>query len=75
MDTAKLFKNGNSQAVRLPKGFQMPGTEVFIKRVGANVVLTPMEDPWASLVKSLDLFSDDFLEERNQPEAQEREAL
>jgi len=75
MDTAKLFKNGSSQAVRLPKEFQMPGTEVFIKKVGRNVVLSPKDDPWASLVQSLDMFSGDFMEARCQPDAEEREPL
>ena len=39
MKTAKLFKNGESQAVRLPKEFRFAGEEVFIKRVGSAVVL------------------------------------
>jgi len=40
--TAKLFANGRSQAVRLPKEFRMPGTEVFIERRGEEVVLRPV---------------------------------
>ena len=41
MSTAKLFQTGRSQAVRLPKAFRFEGKEVFIKRVGDSVVLTP----------------------------------
>ena len=73
MKKAKLFKNGQSQAVRLPKEFQCPGKEVFIKRVGNTILLIPIENLWRQWERSLDLFSDDFMQDRNQPETQERE--
>jgi antitoxin VapB len=41
--TAKLFKHGRSQAVRLPKEFRMPGTEVRVRRIGRAVLLEPVE--------------------------------
>jgi antitoxin VapB len=41
--TAKLFRHGRSQAVRLPKEFRMPGAEVRVRRVGRGVLLEPME--------------------------------
>lgn len=74
MDTAKLFTNGRSQAVRLPKEYRFEGTEVFIKKVGQTVVLIPATGSWQTLIDSLELFSDDFLSEREQP-LQERESL
>jgi antitoxin VapB len=73
MTTAKLFQNGQSQAVRLPKTFRMPGKEVYIKKVGNAVVLLPIEHPWDTLFESLTQFSDDFMAEREQPELQTRE--
>ena len=73
METARLFKNGQSQAVRLPKDFRFEGEKVFIKRVGNAVVLIPYQDSWATLFESLDQFSDDFMEVREQPASQERE--
>ena len=75
MKVAKLFKNGQSQAVRLPKEFRFEGTQVFIKRVGNAVLLLPEQDSWQLLFDSLGLFSDDFMESRDQPEQQEREEL
>jgi len=75
MRTAKLFKNGRSQAVRLPKEFRFDGTQVFIKKVGNMVVLIPEQDSWQTLFDSLEQFSDDFMESRNQPEQQVREGL
>jgi antitoxin VapB len=67
MKTAKLFKNGDSQAVRLPKEFRFDGSEVFIKRVGSAVVLLPRGRSWDTLVESLAKFPSDFLEARKQP--------
>ncbi|RJQ60353.1 MAG: antitoxin [Desulfobacteraceae bacterium] len=73
METAKLFQNGNSQAVRLPKEFRIPGTEVKIYKRGNQVILEPIEPTWDSLFESLSEFPDDFLKDgRNQPSMQER---
>ena len=73
MKKAKLFKNGQSQAVRLPKEFRMPGTEVGVRKVGTAVLLVPLERGWDSLFESLAEFSDDFLAERSQASRQHRE--
>lgn len=75
LKTAKLFQNGQSQAVRLPKEFRFDGTQVFIKKMGNTVMLIPYQEPWQSLFDSLDLFSDDFMESREQPESQIRENI
>ena len=75
MKTAKLFKNGRSQAVRLPLEFRFEGTQVYIKRMGNAVLLLPEQDTWQLLFDSLGLFSDDFMEVRDQPEKQVRETL
>ena len=75
MKTAKLFLNGQSQAVRLPKEFRFNSDKVFIKKVGNAVVLIPYQAPWQSLFDSLDKFSDDFMEKREQPDQQIRESL
>lgn len=72
MDTAKLFMNGRSQAVRLPKGFRFEGEEVFVKRVGNAVVLLPRHESWRTLYESLGAFSEDFMEKREQPISQIR---
>ena len=60
MDTAKLFKNGQSQAVRLPKQYAFEGTEVYVKRIAGIVMLVPKnEDPWNLFRDSLDKFTED----------------
>jgi len=75
METAKLFQNGQSQAVRLPKEFRFQGDKVYIKKIGNAVVLLPFDNPWQTWLDSLDLFTADFMETRNQPEQQIRETL
>ncbi len=75
MKTAKLFKNGESQAVRLPKEFRFSGTEVMIHRVGDAVVLLPKAKSWDTLFGSLAKFSPDFMTLREQSPPQERESL
>lgn len=75
MQTAKIFINGRSQAVRLPKDFRFSSNDVFIKKIGKMVVLLPKDDPWSPLVNSLDQFTDDFMDNRNQPIQGAREKL
>ena len=75
MKTAKLFLNGQSQAVRLPKEFRFEGDEVLVKRIGNGVLLLPTTHSWDSLFGSLEKFSDDFMETRDQPAAQVRGTL
>ena len=72
MKTAKLFKNGESQAVRLPREFRFNGDEVFIKRIGSAVILLPKAKSWDTLIDSLAKFPDDFMTDREQPSASDR---
>ena len=77
LSTAKLFQNGQSQAVRLPKEFRFENMkEVFIKKVNGMVILIPKSDTsvWDTMFDRLDDFSDDFMDTRTQVE-QKREEL
>jgi len=73
MKTAKLFQNGRSQAVRLPKDCRFDGEEVYVRKIGDAVVLLPRNYGWDSLFDSLNRFSSDFMADRHQPPSQERE--
>ncbi len=76
MMTAKLFENGRSQAVRLPKECRFTGDEVAVNKVGDIVILMPKENRWAGFLSSLELFSEDFMADgRKQLAVQERESL
>jgi antitoxin VapB len=76
MKSAKLFKNGDSQAVRLPKEFRFKGTEVYLRRMGNAVVLLPKTKSWDTLIDSLAKFPADFMSDREQPrEVDKRQAF
>ena len=75
MQTAKIFKSGNSQAVRLPREFRFDDTDVYIKKLDDIVILLPRGGSWTALINSLDDFSDDFMTDRSQLSDQKREAL
>ncbi len=74
--TAKLFKHGGSQAVRLPKEFRLPGTEVRVRRFGRGVLLEPLEFDVESWMARLQRYKDiPFMEEgREQPPMPDDEA-
>lgn len=76
METAKIFENGRSQAVRLPKKFRFSGEEVLVQRLGQAVMLVPKEECWQTFLNGIDSFSDDFLEDGRISEDQaERDVL
>jgi antitoxin VapB len=75
LQTAKIFTNGRSQAVRLPKELRFSGDEVYIKKLGKMVILLPKDDPWSPLIESLDQFTGDFMNDRDQPAQDAREKL
>lgn len=62
---AKIFKNGRSQAVRLPKEFRFDGDEVLIRKKGNDVILSPRPKSWDAFFKEIPLPSEDFMENRD----------
>lgn len=73
MSTAKLFQNGRSQAVRLPKEFRLPGNEVKISKQGNKIILEPLENSWEQWFAAFAQFSDDFMEDGREQPAQDQE--
>ncbi|MBO4382794.1 MAG: AbrB/MazE/SpoVT family DNA-binding domain-containing protein [Clostridia bacterium] len=63
METAKIFTNGGSQAVRLPKECRFQDNEVLVHRIGKVVMLLPKEDPWNAMLEGLAMFTPDFLQD------------
>ena len=57
---AKVFKSGNSQAVRLPKGFRIDADQVYLRREGDTIVLTPRPTDWEGFLDGCEPLSDDF---------------
>ena len=79
MQTAKLFINGSSQAVRLPKEFRFVGNEVYAQKLGATVILVPKDKVWETFVEGINCFTEDYFEAVESGRANEfqseREAL
>ena len=75
MKTARIFRNGRSQAVRLPKECRFKGKVVYVRKFADAVMLFPRRNPWASLLLSLERFSPDFLDSRLQPRQAARKPL
>ena len=76
MMTAKIFENGGSQAVRLPKEYRFDSNEVSVNKIGNIVLLSPKLDKWESVLQAIDMFSEDYLADgRADLKVQEREEL
>ena len=76
MMTAKVFENGRSQAIRLPKECRFSSDEVMVNKIGDIVILFPRQNKWDSFMRAIDMFSDDFMADgRAKDMAQERETL
>lgn len=75
MKKAKIFTNGRSQAVRLPKEFRFSDNEVFIEKTGNIVKLIPVNNSWDIFKESLYEFDSNFDIQRDQSELQNREDI
>ena len=67
MISTKVFQNGNSQAIRIPQEMRTTEKEFYITRVGNAYIAFPVDDPWMPAKQAIGAFSEDFMEERNQP--------
>ena len=65
IQTAKIFQNGRSQAIRLPKEFRFEGKEVFIEKVGDKVILSPKPASWNAFFLSGEKADPRFHERQN----------
>jgi antitoxin VapB len=72
---AKVFKNGRSQAVRLPKEFRFEDDEVLIRKKGNDVILSPIPRSWDAFFKETPLPSEDFMSTREDLPNQVREDM
>ena len=75
---AKIFENGKSQAVRIPKEFRFPAddNEVYISKIGDVVMLMPKKNKWKEFLAGIEMMPEDFMSDgRVQEFQQEREFL
>ena len=73
IQTAKVFMNGRSQALRLPKEFRFDTDEVYISKQGDNLIIFPKKPTWDDFFATTSAFDDDFLADRQDDLPQERE--
>ena len=72
MQTAKVFQNGRSQAIRLPKEFRVETDEVYLKKIPEGFLVIP-RDPWELFFEGVEQLSEDFMASgRQQPQSQKR---
>jgi antitoxin VapB len=70
---AKIFMNNRSQAVRLPKEFQLRAREVFIRKSGGDIVISPRPADWSAYFEEGPVASPDFMSNVDELPLQERE--
>lgn len=76
MDTAKIFENGRSQAVRLPQKYRFQADEVVIQKLGDAVLLVPKESLWNTFLDGVNSFTEDIFENgRDQGAQEDRDSL
>ena len=76
MPTVKVFKSGNSQAIRIPKEFSVKERELHIQKLDSSILLTSTSDIWNTFTEGLNDFTEDFMSEgREQPKPQIRESF
>ena len=63
----RVFQNGNSQAIRIPQELRTDEKEYCINKIGEVFIAYPADDPWAPVRQAIGSFSEDFMEDRNQP--------
>jgi antitoxin VapB len=70
-----IQNNAAGQAIKIPDNFKINDSKVYIKKMGNGLFIIPYHQPWQCLFNSLEQFSTDFMEERNQPSSQNRESF
>lgn len=75
LSTVQIQTQGDRQIILLPENCRLPDTEFYIKQIGNTLVLLPTHKPWQILFDSLDQFSDDFMETREQLPLETRESF
>lgn len=74
-DTVRIQKNNGKRFVQLPDDLHLDDDRYYLKKVGNIVYLIPVHDPWSGMLEAASAFSDDFMENREQPDLTSRESL
>lgn len=72
-ETVKIKKKSGSQFIQIPESLTINDDKVYLKRVGNSIYVIPFHNPWESLINSTEMFTEDFLDKRDQPKVQNRD--
>jgi len=75
MHIIRITNNRTGQKIILPPEYKLKGKEVYVKKIGEDIIIFTKKGGWKSLTDSLGKFSEDFMKERIQPEVETREKL
>jgi antitoxin VapB len=75
IETIDIKNTKGAQDIRIPKKMRIDDDKVYLKKVGNTLYVIPYHSPWQNLIDSTDSFTSDFMDEREQPEQQQRETL
>jgi antitoxin VapB len=70
-----INNESGGQAIKIPENFKIDDDKVYLKRVGNVLYIIPFHKPWQNLIDSLNDFTDDFMNDREQPSNQSRESF
>jgi len=73
--TSDIKNEMGSQKISIPQDMRIDDDKVYLKKIGNVIYIIPFHNPWGNLIESIDLFTPDFMNERNQIETQNRESL
>lgn len=74
-ETIHIKNKKGIQAINIPEKMRINDDKVYLKKVGHTLQIIPFHNPWQNLMESLDLFTPDFMENREQPTHQSRESF
>ena len=74
-ETIDIKNKKGIQAIRIPKRMKINDNKVYLKKVGNVIYIIPFHNPWQNLIESLDSFTSDFMDDREQPGYQQRESF
>ncbi len=74
-ETIEIKSKKGGQAIKLPRGMEINDSKAYLKRVGNSIHIIPFHNPWQNMIEGVELFTPDFMENRNQPSQQKRESF
>lgn len=68
----EIVTNSGLQGIAIPEGMEIDDNKVYLKRVGNSLFVIPFHEPWRNMIESVDIFTEDFMESRHQPDGHYR---